>query len=70
LAHWWRNLRTFEDFMRNKCLPRDVEEAKMMKHNHLDQGIMIKTTHLLRIWLFMHKVGHLLNIPHQEIREV
>lgn len=56
--------------MRNKCFPRDVEEAKMMKHNHLDQGIMIETAHLLRVWLFLHKMGHLLNIPKQEIREV
>jgi len=42
----------------------------MMKHNHLNHGIMIKTTYLLRVWLFLHKMGHLLNIPEQEIREV
>jgi len=63
-------LRTLEDVMSNKCLPGDVEEVKMMKHNHLDQGIMIKATHLLRVWLFLYKVGHIFNIPEQEIREV
>lgn len=56
--------------MSNKCLPRDVEEAKMMKHNHLNQGIIIETTHLLRVCIFLHKMGHILNILEQEIREV
>ena len=41
-----------------------------MKHNHLYPRIMIKTAHLLRIWIFLYKVSHLLNIPEHEIREV
>lgn len=49
--------------MRNKCLPRDVEGTKMMKHNDLDQGIVIETTHLLRVWLLLEKMSHILNIP-------
>ena len=63
-------MRTPEDVMRNKCLPRDVEETEMMKHTHLDQGIVIETTHLLRVWLLLDKMNHLLNTPKQEVMEV
>lgn len=70
LKHWWRNLRTLENVMRNKSLPRDVEETVMMKQNDLDQGVMIETAHLLRVWLLLHKMRDLLNIPEQEIRKV
>jgi len=70
LRHWWRNLRTPEDVMRNKGLPRDVEEIEMRKHNDLDQGTVIETAHLLRMWLLLDKMSHLLNIPEQEVRDV
>jgi len=56
--------------MSNKCLPRDVEETKMMKNNDLDKRIMINTSHLLRVWLLLQKMSHLLNVPGQEIRKV
>ena len=56
--------------MRNKGLLRDVEETDMMKHNDLNQGVMIVTTHLLRVWLLLDKMSHLLNIPEQEVREL
>jgi len=56
--------------MRNKGLRRDVEETEMMKHNHLDQGVVIETAHLLRVWILLQKMNHILNIPKQEIREV
>ena len=56
--------------MSDKCLPRDVEETEMMKHNDLDQGIVIEASHLLRVWLLLDKMSHLLNIPEQEVREV
>ena len=41
-----------------------------MENNDLDQGVMIKTAHLLRVWLLLHKMSHLLNVPEKEIREV
>jgi len=30
-------------------LPRDVKEIEMMKPNDLDQGLMIKVAHLVRV---------------------
>lgn len=56
--------------MRNKGIPRDVEETEIMKHNDLDQGIVIEVAHLLRVWLILDKMSHLLNILEQEVREV
>ena len=56
--------------MRNKGVPRYVEETEMMRHNDLDQGVMIKTAHLLRVWLPLDNMSHLLNILEQEVWEV
>lgn len=49
--------------MRNKGLPRNVNEIEMMKYNDLDQGVMIKAAHLLRVRLPSDNKSHLLNTP-------
>jgi len=51
-------------------IPRDVKETEVMNHNDLDQGVMIKFAHLLRVRLPLDNKIHLLNTPEQVIRVV
>ncbi len=59
-----------EDLMGNEGLQRDVKETEMMKHNDLDQGVMIKVSHLLRVRFPLDNKIHPLNTPEQVIRDV
>ena len=56
--------------MSNECLPRDVEETEMLKNNNFDQGVMVDVVHLLRVWLLLHKLIHLINVSKQKVWEV
>ena len=56
--------------MSNESLPRDIEKTEMGKNNNLDQGVMIYVVHLLRVWLLLHKVSHLINVSKQKVGEV
>jgi len=51
-------------------LPRDVKEIEMMRHNDLDQGLMINAAHMMRVRLPLDNKSHLLNTLEQVIWNV
>ena len=53
---------SFEHVMSYESLPRNIEKTEMVKENNFNQGVMIYTIHLLRIWLLLYKVSHLVNV--------
>jgi len=42
----------------------------MVNNNNIDQGVMIYAIHLLRIWLLLHNVSHLINLSKQKVGKV
>ena len=56
--------------MSNKSLPRNVKKIEMAKNNDFYQRLMIDAFQLLRVWLLLHNVSHLITVSKQKEGEI